>query len=199
MRPHQFFFAAKPPPNDPESVSAPPHRVTLSPYSDLLRTAGVGSRSQDCRREWGATEGRVWFFSCVSFTGRFVPSLSVSSRRWCVRRQWSCPLVQLRQNPVMAPRGMVTRILPVATRRGGILPILMIGMTGASPADRTGKAASNRRARRVSRMRLRSRAMPLRTQVFPATSVCRRSLPMHATTSAAAIRPTAPASGARVS
>lgn len=89
---------------------------------------------------------RVCLFSYVYFAGRFGSCLSALWRRCCVRRQWSRPRLQLPQNPVMAVHG-ITRTIPVVRRRGGILPIVMIGTAGTSLA---GMPASSGRTPNVS-------------------------------------------------
>jgi hypothetical protein len=62
MRPDQFFFAAEPPWNHPESVSALPHRVTLSPYIDILRAIDVThlpAKMRTADGNGGGTEQRL--------------------------------------------------------------------------------------------------------------------------------------------
>ena len=130
MRQDRLFFVTKSSRNDPENVSAAPHKIFLSSQPETQNAAAfVRRRAQ--RGIGGAAEDQVCV-SCLRRAGRFV-----SSRWHCVQLPSSFSSLPLQRGPTMAQGGMPGPITPAITP-SGITPIVICD---TPPASRTGTAA----------------------------------------------------------
>ena len=140
-----IFFVTKSSRNDPETVSAPPHRVLLSPYRDSHYDARM-SAPHGPMGSGGVKRIEYEYGSVVlRFAGRFVLS------RWrCVRRQWSRRVSGFgKVSPRRSGRHRIMRASRrrIVRRRASLSCIVAI--TGTSRAHRAGSAAW-RRCRRAA-------------------------------------------------